>query len=82
MKSQARLRLRQTGKHHRTDSVRPWPRWTYNLGVQHNLAHAFEMNVWPRHYADDEPPEAYWQMPNYLTGHAHWRGPVRLHVAQ
>lgn len=79
MKSQARLRLRRTGRHRRTDSRLPWPRWAYHRGVQRNLAHAFEMNVWPRHYANDEPPQAYWQMTDYRTGATEWHGPTVIH---
>jgi len=73
MKSQAPLRLRQVGKHHGT------PEWAARFGVWGTLRNAFEMNVWPRHYANDEPPPAYYQMTNYLTGERTWYGPVVIH---
>lgn len=72
MPNQQRLRLRHTGRHHRTEPADV--DWTWQHQLRANLAHALEMNVWPRHYANDQPPQAYWQMDNYLTGNKSWHG--------
>lgn len=79
MKSQARLRLRQAGRHHLTEDDNGfWPRWTYQQRIANNLSHAFEMNAQPKHMRD-EPP-TYYTM-NYVTGEKTWHGPpyVRYH---
>lgn len=77
MPNQQRLRLRHTGRHHRTG--RTDVDWIWR-NLSHNLAQAFEMNMWPRHYANDQPPQAYWQMDNYLTGNKTWHDPAKITV--
>lgn len=80
MKTQARLRLRHVPRHRRRDDDRkPWPEWVHRLGIFNVLCAAFERNVWPRHYVNDEPPLAYQQMDNYLTGQWSWHGSMILH---
>jgi hypothetical protein len=63
MKSQARLRLRQTGKHHER-------RGRYEGLARHGLAYtlsrAFEMNCAPKH--STEPNQLPYRTMDYVTG--------------
>lgn len=77
MKSQARLRLRQAGRH-RNVTYGAISDWTHRHGLNANLVRAFEMNCYPKHYANDEHPVAYWTI-NYVTGMTTWHGPVSFH---
>lgn len=69
MKSQAALRLRQTGKHHADDtSQKRWRRLSQRLGidVRRKLAEAFERNCAPKH-STEENQLPYTTM-DYVTG--------------
>jgi hypothetical protein len=77
MKSQARLRLRQVGKHHLTrDNVMTGRAWARTIGdgtIGRTLIRAFEYNCVPKHY--DTGIQAPCYTMNYISGKTTWHPP-------
>jgi hypothetical protein len=71
MKSQARLRLRQPGRHNIKSSNRF--EGVIRYGLAYNLARAFEMNCHPKHYNTGIEEPTYTM--DYITGETTWHGP-------
>lgn len=70
MKTQARLRLRQAGRHHIPHDHRGRYNGLARFGLAANLAHAFEMNCHAKHY-DTGIQEPCYTM-DYVTGKTTW----------
>jgi hypothetical protein len=76
MKSQRRLRLRQTGRHHLVTREQALNDWARRLAPD-KLAHAFQMNCAPKHSTESLDSDHYTM--DYVTGSVTWHTRIMLH---